>query len=158
MQKVMEIKNDLASDYEFYKRVKYGVEGVNYEIDENGIITTLEVANADPMIGSALAHIPTPKAWTSSTLSDWDKYIAEEYNNATKYPRLQDELEFFSWETNEVVDRYSADYWAAVGEMEANVYDSAFDFDAAWPEFVEQLKELGMDDAIDEWNRIFGFN
>lgn len=158
MQKVMEIKNDLASDYEFYMRCKYGVEGVNYTIDENGVVTPIEVTDADPMIGSAFAHIPTPKAWSIGALSDWDRNIAETYNNATLYPRLQDEREFRSWESNEVASRYGADYNAVVQEFTAHIYDADFDFDAEWDAFVEQLKANHLEEAVAEWNRILGYN
>ena len=158
MQKVMEIKNDLASDYEFYKRCKYGVEGVNYTIDENGVITVIEVADADPMIGSALAHVPTPNAWSIGAMSDWDKNIAETYNNATLYPRLQDELSFASWEENKIETRYSADYSAVIDELSAKIYDASFDFDAEWDGVVEDLKKNHLDDVVDEWNEILGYN
>ncbi len=157
MQMVMRIKNDLASDYEFYMRCKYGVEGVNYIIDENGTIVTLEGTNEDPMIGSALAHVPTPKSWSTGSLSDWDKYITETYNDATKYPRLQDELSFSSWKENKIEKRRSADYGSVINEMSGKVYDPTFDFDAAWPAFVEKLNNRGLGKVVDEWNELLGF-
>lgn len=156
MQKVMEIKNDLASDYEFYKRCKYGVEGVDYEVDENGTITALEVADQDPMIGSAFAHVPTPQEWGLSAASEWDRNLAQTYNDRSKMAAMRDGKDFFTWEANEAYDRHITDVDDAIGTMEANIYDPNFDFDAAWPEFQEKLNSLGLTEIISEYNKILG--
>jgi putative aldouronate transport system substrate-binding protein len=156
MKKVMQIKNDLVADPEFYLRCQYGEQGVHWDYDENGIARVFsDVAeeDKDPLVGSFFAAPPTPKSFNAFLLPPEDVELYSRFSQAN-YTPMYCEMNFYTNVENKAYSEKWTDGGTIWDETTTKMVKGEIDIDEGWEPMIQQLNELGLQEIIDGWNAI----
>lgn len=149
MQMVMQIKNDLVKDWEFYKRVYYGVEGVDYKYVD-GVITKIPKMQPDfkSGIGAVFAATPIPSEWFGEIFSPETAAIYQKYGTMKTLKVIRN---FSLMEGSEMFNMYNADIETTCDEFWYGSIRGDWDIDAEWDGYVESLYELGLEAILEDY-------
>lgn len=153
MQRIMQIKNDLASDFEFYKRCYYGVEGVHYEIVDGKIVKFADIPeeDVDPLVGTAFAQgTPFQSAWYDDMYSAETVELYNLYTNDAIENWLQINQNFSLLKSNEAAGMYGNDIGTVAQEFQIKAILGEVDVETEWDAYVQDLYDLGLQQILDE--------
>ena len=145
--KMMEIKEALASDWELYQRVYYGIEGEHYTVDENGKIQVSPNLNAEIITNEGIAQtfalMPITFEWMEKSMNERDALL---HKMAIEQPKVYNGMDFAVSGTNmvKVVDEYY--YNAIIGRV---------DIDSTWDSYVQSVLKAGLQDILDEYTAMY---
>ena len=149
MQKVMQIKNDFAADWDFYLRCGYGVEGQDYELID-GIVNVIN-NSGDPAYRTEKGLGPTFCLAPVSNENFKYNYPAEGvevYNFSNSFDKLRSGQNFVLPETPQVARDHRADVSTIASEFYYNAITGQADIDADWDGYVASLEAAGLNDII----------
>lgn len=149
--RIMQIKEYLCTDWDFFVRLYYGVEGENYEINDEGIIALIPDANAAEDnnakgIGNYYGIIPLdnndfPK-FTSA--ADMPPYEISMSNNGI----YGDTAAFPDAGTNTAKIERGGDVTGVANAYCFDVIAGNKDIDATWDAYLAELDTAGLADII----------
>ncbi|MBO9607319.1 MAG: hypothetical protein J7639_15260 [Paenibacillaceae bacterium] len=154
--KMMEIKEALASDWELYKRMYYGVEGTDYTTEASGRIAVSPKLNAETITKEGIAHtfalMPITMDWMSKTMSERDKQF---HKMSIEQPRTYNGRDFAVSGTNKSLNTKGADMMKVVDEFYFNAITGKVDIDATWDKYVDSVNKAGLSDILAEFTKMY---
>lgn len=151
--KVLEIWDAFASDLDLYLQSAYGEEGVDWEYDENGIITRIgnateaEYRNSQGHNYFGYMILPNELRFTEPVLDAYD--LA--WSTGAAYRGVN----FFPVRANELDEELGGDISTVVEEYMWNVITGEVDLDSSWDEYLTQLDRAGLPEVLAEWQKIY---
>lgn len=152
MQMVMRIKNDLVKDWDFYKRVYYGEEGIDYEIVD-GVIQPIKKDQVDYKSGYGASFAVVPIA-TEHFTEIYDKESAEIYQKYGTLKTLKVIRNFSLMQGCESFDMWGADVETLCDEFWYGSIRGDIDIDAEWDAYVQSLYDVGLQQILDEYEEL----
>lgn len=156
MQMVMTIKNDLVKDWEFYKQIYYGEEGVDYNIVD-GVIEVVKHEQVDYSSGYGAAFAAVPIA-PEHIGEIYDKESAEVYEKYGQLKTLKVIRNFSLMQGCESFDMWGADVETLCDEFWYGSIRGDFDIDEKWDEYVQSLYDVGLQRILDEYQELLRVN
>ncbi len=150
--KIMEIKESFAADYEWYKRVYFGVENVDYTW-EDGAVKRLVNTDERTLSGVGYFFSIMPKDAVAYADETPSKYVAA-HKVSAENPAVYVGRNFYLLETNESADTYGADVTTIVQEWYNQALMGKVDIDADWDNYIASLNDAGLDKIIEEYEEL----
>ncbi|TBL79048.1 DUF3502 domain-containing protein [Paenibacillus thalictri] len=156
VNKMMEIKEALASDWELYKRVYYGVEGTDYTVESGGKMTVSPKLNAEIITKEGIAQtwglMPITIDWMSKTMTERDKVV---HSMSMEQPKTFNGKDFPVSSTNKALKNKGEDVFKLVDEFYVNAITGKVDIDAAWDKYVDSVNKAGLTDILAEYQTLY---
>lgn len=142
----VKLLNWLVSSQENYDLLVYGVEGINYELDENGMIT---------MLGSSSdANYWSYSSWKIGNVNFYhpDKRTFTEmetvlYSGGTPENAMVSPAAGFTFDTSDITTEY-ADVQTVLASAITPIVMGVQDYDTYFPAALQQLKDAGLDTVL----------
>lgn len=158
MDRIMAIKEHIASDDDLYIRLFFGEEGKHFDFDQEGkIIVKPEYANSENVakagLGQFYALIPLTLDFAKTYLiSEREVALYETSFEAEYYPS---DVNFRYQGVNEALIKYQADLNTIVSEFDVKAITGKIDIDAEWDGFVRTFMNAGGQQVVDEYQRLY---
>lgn len=137
----------LVASQENYDLLVYGVEGVNYELDDQGMITTLgSSSDADYWsysswkIGNVNFYHPN-----KMTFTDMETLL---YSGGTPDNAMVSPVAGFTFDTTDITTEY-ADVQTVLASTITPIAMGVQDYDTYFPAALQQLKDAGLDTVME---------
>ncbi len=143
-EKAVELINLINTDKEFYNTFVYGIEGVDYILNDEGKLEKTESPKYDISV-NAWAY---GNVFNGYVLSTDNENVWKEQDAMNKSAACSDVMGF-NCDLNGVQTEV-ANCTAVIGEYEGPLMNGLLDFDSTYAEFIQKLKEAGVDTIIAE--------
>jgi putative aldouronate transport system substrate-binding protein len=155
MQKIMEIKNSFAKDWDWYVRAYYGEKDRDYTI-VNGVITPKEEATkpeyvTEKGIRQTFALVPQKYEVEKKYLYSEDDIFV--YDFAKQFEPMHLYVNFDFTGVNEANNTYGADIRTISEEFYYNAIMGKVDIDKEFENFKERLKAAGVEKVVEEYEK-----
>ncbi|MGI6183313.1 MAG: DUF3502 domain-containing protein [Candidatus Fimadaptatus sp.] len=152
--RILQIKESMTYQDE-YVRARYGIEGEQYTIDENGVLIMDPEWDFEQQraagVGQFYASQPQSVADVSLVLQPAD--IATN-DIALSNNKIYSGTNFYAPKTNEARSTYGADVSSVVSEYYANAIIGNVDIDSTWDAYVDEVYSAGLDKIIAEYEEM----
>ena len=159
--RMLQMKEDFATDWDFYARFQYGEKDVHYTIDGSGVYKYIpEMSQPDVLVSVGLRFFDTmPLDWDEAkhvlTPGDMSAYqISTTYEpsfGAYGTPIVA----FAVSGTNESFTRYGAGIDTISNEFYLNAVSGRIDIDAEWENYTKNWLDSGGTQVIAEFQKLY---
>ena len=149
---MLTIWNDMvANGWEYYRDCWYGVEGVDYTLDEDGKIVVAPETQTDDYAATHgsyydFAPIGTPKEWYLDYVCPKDE--GDLYLYSMSYEQVYMNSDFVLPIIDNETTQKVADVKTIADEFYANAISGVVDIDAEWDSYLAALDKAGLQDVL----------
>lgn len=154
----------LYADPEVLNVRQYGIQGEDWQYDENGEVELLYPADGSPRDITAkgcgqipLCHFQTVEQLTAGM----DKYVWY----SAQYERMRTEctwksptvkhISLFRDDENDLISYYNVDVKGVYGEYRAKFITGQLDIDKDWDTYLNEIKKMGIDELTRAWQMVY---
>ena len=154
MKKVMEIRNDMAKDVNFYLRMYYGIEGRDYDFVDKLLTPKADQAKpeyvADKGLRQTFSVTPMPYKITRNAGLN-SKAEIELYDYMFQFDVFYMSNNFVFSGSNASHSLYAADIFTLCDEYYVNAITGKINIDASWDAFKRSLNNAGLQAVINDF-------
>lgn len=156
VERIMAIKEALAADWDWFVKIYYGEEGKHYTVDKDGIINIVpEETTNEKILEYGLAQY---FGLMPIDLEDFKKFTAKAdlppYEISVKNKMSYTGVAFPVSGVNEASKIKGTDVSTISNEFYFNAITGKVDIDAEWDNYIKRLNDAGLQEIIDDYNKI----
>ena len=155
--KILQILEDYYTDQAFYWEIRMGVEGENWNYDENGARVYTEAMTSEVIHEMGLgalpgAPIPRTVEWINENNMMYGATL-DGFNNCADCEKLYIPTNFVQG-ANEAYDMYYSDIQTLSDEFYYGAITGKIDIEAEWDAYQESLYKAGLQEVIDGYQAL----
>ncbi len=156
VKRIMAIEESFCTDEEWFKRCHYGIEGEHYTVDEDGVI----IPNDELLTAQTISELGLRQSFAlkpgnvEGFLKDTLKVSRPPYEMAMNINHVYTGVAFVTSEPNEVANTKGADITTIADEFFFDAITGRIDIDAEWDAFLKRLDDAGLQEIIEEYERL----
>lgn len=155
VERIMQILDSFAADFDWWVRAQYGIEGQDYTVADGAIVANADLtmdemverglmsySNITPLLPQEMRRTMPPGDW-------------EVRSDSLDHERVIRGPGFATTGVNEAEQRYAADLGTIVSEYRVNAIVGDVDIDESWDEYVDRWLDAGGAEVLAEYQDMY---